>query len=419
MFDRDLLNPMLTGSELYNALQVIPKYDDSIRKMDKSVRLIALSDLYSIYLPSKMSEEIYAKLYLSLIRSLNKKATINAIKQSNENYKSIRGMSYQGVIGGADSYTIIGCSGIGKSTAISRAVSLISNKSFIELNGTKICPIIVAQCPFDSSIKGLMLEVLRIIDSILETKYYTNALRSHATTDVLIGMVSQVSLNHVGLLIIDEIQHCAISKNGRLFINGITQLINTSGISICMIGTPECTEFFKNKLQLARRSMGLSYTPLTCDAYFQKLCRVIFDYQYTRQKAELTDTIMEWLYEHSAGIVSLVITLIHDAQEIAILNGTEQIELSTLNEAYEKRSSMLHSYISSGIKKLPQTGVMTKQKKHPILERISAQNTGGYIIQDLSICEIVEQSKRNGFNVVGALKQYCKIEEIANGEIIQ
>ena len=61
---------------------------------------------------------------------------------------------------------------------------------------------------------------------------------------------------------------------------------------------------------------------------------------------------------------------------------------------------------------------MTKQKKHPI-ERISAQNTGGYIIQDLSICEIVEQSKRNGFDVVGALKQYCKIEEIANGEIIQ
>ena len=176
---------------------------------------------------------------------------------------------------------------------------------------------------------------------------------------------------------------------------------------------------FKNKLQLARRSMGLSYTPLTCDAYFQKLCRVIFDYQYTRQKAELTDTIMEWLYEHSAGIVSLVITLIHDAQEIAILNGTEQMELSTLNEAYEKRSSMLHSYINSGVKKLPQTGVMTKQKKHPILENISAQKTGGYIIQDLSICEIVEQSKRNGIDVVGALKQYCKIEEITNGEIIQ
>ena len=75
MFDRSLINPMLTGEELNNALQVMPKYDDSIRKMDKSVRLIALSDLYSIYLPSMMSEEIYAKLYLSLIRSLNKKST--------------------------------------------------------------------------------------------------------------------------------------------------------------------------------------------------------------------------------------------------------------------------------------------------------------------------------------------------------
>ena len=91
----------------------------------------------------------------------------------------------------------------------------------------------------------ILWHLLLIILIAIETKYYTNALRSHATTDVLIGMVSQVSLNHVGLLIIDEIQHCAISKNGRLFINGITQLINTSGISICMIGTPECTEFLK------------------------------------------------------------------------------------------------------------------------------------------------------------------------------
>ena len=124
MFDRSLLNPMLSGLELYNALKVIPEFDESVRNMDKSSRLIALSELYNIYLPCKMSEEIYTKLYLALVRSLNKKTTSNAVRQANENFKAIRLMSSRGIIGGSDSFSIIGCSGIGKSSAVSRAVEL-------------------------------------------------------------------------------------------------------------------------------------------------------------------------------------------------------------------------------------------------------------------------------------------------------
>ena len=49
----------MTGTELTESLQVLPKYDESIRNKDKSIRLIALSDLYDIYIPSDMSKEIY------------------------------------------------------------------------------------------------------------------------------------------------------------------------------------------------------------------------------------------------------------------------------------------------------------------------------------------------------------------------
>ena len=70
MFDRTLLNPMLSGKDLYDALLFLPEYDESIRSNDESTRLVALSELYNIYLPSSMSEEIYSKLYLSLLRSL-------------------------------------------------------------------------------------------------------------------------------------------------------------------------------------------------------------------------------------------------------------------------------------------------------------------------------------------------------------
>ena len=404
---------MLTGEELNNALRIIPEYDDSIRTNDKSTRLIALSELYNIYIPSRMSEEIYSKLYLALLRSLNKKNTINAVRQANENYKAVHQKSYQGIIGGSDSFTIIGCSGIGKSSAISRAVDLITDKSFVEFNNTKICPVMVVQCPFDSSVKGLAFEILRNIDDVLETKYYSNALRSHATTDVLIGIISQVSLYHIGLLIIDEIQNVASSKNGKTFINALTQLINNSGVSICMVGTPECKVFFEQQLQLARRSMGLEYTPLQYDYYFENFCRTVFRFQYTRYQTELEAVILERLYEYSGGLVSLVVSLLHDAQEIAIITGSESLNLASLNEAFQKRTAMLHGYLERYKIKLP---VTTKAKS--TTEQLIPTTKQVLLNNNFSFVEVVEQARRNGFDVVEVLKQYISIDEIPVGESI-
>ncbi len=64
-----------------------------------------------------------------------------------------------------------------------------------------------------------------------------------------------------------------------------------------------------------------------------------------KQKTEITDAVMEWLYEHTSGNISVVVSLIHDAQEIAILNGKEVLNLESLNEAYQQRLSMLHGFI--------------------------------------------------------------------------
>ena len=116
------LSPMKNGKELLDQLTVLPPYDPSIRSQPATTRLMALSDLYNIYVPSVMSVEIYSKLYLALLRSLQKKVGITAQIQRNENHKHICQRESNSVIGGSDSFTIIGTSGIGKSTAINRAI---------------------------------------------------------------------------------------------------------------------------------------------------------------------------------------------------------------------------------------------------------------------------------------------------------
>ena len=126
-----VLPPMLSGQKLIEALEVLPEYRPDIINADVPTRLMALSNLYQIYVPSQMSLEVYSKLYLSLLRSLQKKGTKLAVQQRYENNKAIQQQSYSGILGGSDSYTIIGVSGIGKSSAISRAISLITENRII------------------------------------------------------------------------------------------------------------------------------------------------------------------------------------------------------------------------------------------------------------------------------------------------
>lgn len=405
------LPEMKSGNELISALSIIPEYDEIICQQNQAVRLMALSELYQIYIPSQMSLEIYSKLYLALLRSMQKKGTQMAIKQRYENYKAIQQQSYSGILGGSDSFTIIGTSGIGKSSAISRAISLITENRIIETDKpyTKIIPCLIVQCPFDSSVKGLLLEILRKVDEELGTNHYIHAVKSRAsTTDMLIGAVSSIALNNIGMLVVDEIQNVANSKNGKSLIGALTQLINNSGISICMVGTPESTVFFEQAMQLARRSVGLQYTTMNYDDYFQSFCKIIFKYQFLKNRTEITAAITEWLYEHSAGIISVVVSLIHDAQEIAILTGKEVLNLDTLNEAYQQRLSLLHGYIQPSV---IQNKPTTKKKK--TVASVQKNQTQSKPKQErYSITEIAKRAKAENLDVVELLKEVYTVIEV-------
>lgn len=397
---------MLSGQELYEKLADIPAYSEVIQGKSQTERLIELSTLYEIYLPSEMSIEIYSKLYLALLRSLQKKGTNTAVQQSYQNHNAIMRRENRGIIGGSDSFSIVGCSGIGKSSAINRAISIITENKMIEIQNSsiRVIPCLVVQCPFDASVKSMLLEILRKSDELLETNYYSSALKARATTDVLIGIVSQVALRHIGLLVIDEIQNCVTAKSGKNLVAMLTQLINSSGISICLVGTPETLSLFESAFQLARRSLGLQYNSLNNDEFFKGFCKLLFKYQYVQKKAEITEQMVDWLYEHSGGVTSIVVSLIHDAQEIAILTGYEILDISMLNLAYEKRMQLLHDYIRPAATVKNTTA---KRKKKTIEKAVISSE------EDYSIADLVQKSKAENLDIVEVFREHFVVEEIA------
>ena len=399
------LPPMLSGSTLDQALAILPEYNPEIVNENEAMRLIALSDMYKVFVPNQMSKEIYSKLYLALLRSLQKKDGILRVRQSLANHRTaIQQQEYSGILGGSDSFTVLGVSGIGKSSSISRAVQLLTHDRIIETAQPycKILPCVVVQCPFDSSVKGLLLEIIRVVDEQLGSSYYPKTTSVRATTDMLIGTVSTILLNHIGILIVDEIQNVAISKNGRNLLGVLLQLINCSGVSICMVGTPACQDFFTQAMQLARRSLGLQYESMEYGAEFVDLCETLYQYQYVKHRTELDDATTRWLYEHSNGNVSSVVTLLHDAQEIGILEGNEILSLETLNAAYRSRMKMLHSYIAP-----------TRKSQTSSRKRSAAVPRGDRQLEDIiSISTLIQQAKDEDRDVVSFLKPHITIEEV-------
>ncbi len=357
----DLLPPMLTGAELNRALRQLPEAptDDFRRNATQTERLIALSDLYDIYVPNQMAVDIYTKLYISLMRSLSKKQTKLATLQANQNHIAAHsGISKLGIMGGVDVFSVTGVGGIGKSSAISRSISVITQDRVIETSDSyaRIIPVLTVQCPYDCSVKGLLFSILTGVDNLLQTNYVQRSIRTRATTDMMIAQLANTCLQHVGLLVIDEIQNVVAHKQGRTLIAAVTQLINSSGTALCLVGTPECGDFFTQAFHLARRTVGLEYGPLSYNE-FEHLCEQLFRYQFTSERASITPVLVGKLFECSNGIPAVAVSLLHDAQELCICGEKDCMDVASISAAFDHRHARLQPYVDT-------KDVKSKQQKN-------------------------------------------------------
>lgn len=397
----ELMPQMLFGEELKKALTILPDYDGSVREMDAGNRLMKLSDIYQVFVPNSTTLEIYHKLYLMTAASMAKKGTVDDVRQLNATYQGTAG-----VITGMTSSTIIAPSGMGKSSSIQRAVSLFGDLIEVENPYQKICPVVCVTTPFDASYKGLLIQIAKELDKHLGTDFYAKSQKSTMNAQQLMVMICQLCTLHVGLLIVDEIQFLAEQKNaGPQLLRMLLQLVNDS-INILMVGTNECIPFFQKVPQIARRTAGLQYGAMEYGRDFTELCRILFSYQYVKEHTELSDVILEWLFEHSAGIPAALVALIHDAQEIAIMGDIEVLNLKTLDMAYNKRMQMLHPHISPFITKVTKSR-HKKEKGLQVAEFETARNEDG-----ISIAGMIQDAKKQGEDIVTEIKQYIPVMEV-------
>ena len=259
-------------------------------------------------------------------------------------------------IGGGNSFSVIGVSGLGKSTALQRVLSLYPQViEHTVYHGQKFychqIPYLVVQTPHDASIKALILDIYLQIDSLIGTCYQKDALSRRLSIDVLVSQLNQiVRVNHIGLLVIDELQNITYHKSdgGIRFLNFLVHLINGAGVSVCMVGTPRVLQVLQQEFRAARRTTGLVYDRLPNDKEFSLLLHGLWYYQYTQYVTDLTPELTNWLYRKTQGIPDILSKLLYNAQKQAILDGREKLDLEVFESACKNCSAMgeIASYIT-------------------------------------------------------------------------
>ena len=105
------------------------------------------------------------------------------------------------------------------------------------------------------------------------------------------------------------------------------------------------------------------------------------------------------------GSKTVAYSWVHDAQEIAILDGKERLDITTLNIAYEKRMTLLHDFIAP------------KQIKGRQLKQTSIELPGieeGSRISDVCIYQISMNAKEFHNDIVTELmKNNIRILEVS------
>lgn len=348
---KNQINEFLCDDELIESLTVLPEYKKNL--ITKSDRLLALLDLYKIYIPNQSTLDVYNRLYLALINSLDKKETIFERQLMNDNYRSIKKLKRYGIIGGLDSFKLTGHSGVGKTTCIQRCIEVITSKSVLVSNSPyrEIIPFIVVECSADGSFKSLLYSILQEVDLILGTSFFVANKHNTTTVDVLLAAVSNVLINHVAVLIIDEIERVANeSKKGETLINYLTQLVNQSNVAVCFVGNDLSNKYFESREYLSRRTLGVSMQKMEYDESFNDFCRILFRYQYTLKHVEFYSNYSRLLYKLTNGSPSLLISLFIEAQKRAIINGNERLDELTFESTFSDIFSNMIPYSNVGRK---------------------------------------------------------------------
>jgi hypothetical protein len=207
------------------------------------------------------------------------------------------------------------------------------------------------ECPYNKSVGTFCKSFYAEIDKLLGTNFYERYAEKPGTIDKLvIRLIKTVAQVNLGVLVIDEIQKIqkAYSGGEEDMIDFITQLVNTLGVPVILIGSYKALYLFKDSLANTRKCLPNGYAEnisghmLENSWEWNHFIENLWDLQYTKTYTEITPEIKKTMHFYSMGIPDIAVKLFIHIQSRTIVNGgDERIRLSFIREVAEKSLNLV------------------------------------------------------------------------------
>ena len=346
----EALPPIFTEEDVIEQISVFPPFDEKEREMNANYRFHCIQRLFRYFQPFEKHLDLEQRISRAIRQGYLHRNPIRPkeVMRIHESYQAIkRGEvlkhyqteTKQTALG----FTIIGLSGIGKTTAIEKVLSfypqIIKHHEYHEepFIFTQICWLKL-DCPFDGSLKGLCISFFAELDQLFHSNYLNKFGSQKNTTDLMLQRMAHLAnLHGIGILIIDEIQHLSLSKSGgsEKMLNFFVTLVNTMGIPVLLVGTNKAVSILQSEFRQARRGSGqgdMVWSQMAKDDSWELFVEGMWEYQWTATYTPLTREFSDLIYEESQGILDVAVKLFMLAQVSAIATGKEKINKQIIKQ---------------------------------------------------------------------------------------
>lgn len=350
----EALPPILSEDEAAMSIAYFPTEPDTERSLPREVRLHCIDRLKTLVQPLPIHIELESAISSILRSGYVGRNPMHATTWRHLHTLSTDRRHLAGFNSSASTFSLVGLSGIGKTTALNAVLSsypqLIThhryqNKEFIHTQVTWL----KLECPFDGSLSGLCHAFFKALDKALgqQDRYVARYRSKTGILEMIQRMEQLASTYFIGALFIDELQHLNAAKTGGKdnMLNFFVNLINSIGIPVVFVGTNSMVNLFSDVMRNARRACGLGMydfkQPTQDDAAWDMLVDAVWGYQWVRNPAPLTTELRRVLYEHTQGITDFLAKLMILGQRYAIQANIETLSPETFAHVADTKMKLL------------------------------------------------------------------------------